>query len=330
MKRIFSGIQPTGVLHLGNYLGALKRFLDFQEDENTECYFCVVDLHALTVPRDPKELQEKTLDLAALYLAVGLDPEKSTLFVQSHVPAHSEAAWLLTTISRMGELSRMTQFKDKSKGATDTAGVGIFTYPVLMAADILLYQTNEVPVGEDQKQHLELTRDLAHRFNRDYGEIFTIPEPMIGKVGARIMGLDNPEKKMSKSAGSDMNYITLLDTPKQVEKKIKRAVTDSENEIRFDPERKPGISNLLTIQSVLTGKSVKELEEHYQGMGYGALKKELIEVVNDHLRPIQERFQELRYSEELQHVLRKGAEKANQTANVTLTKMKQAMGLIQL
>ncbi|WP_044642932.1 tryptophan--tRNA ligase [Risungbinella massiliensis] len=330
LNRIFSGIQPTRVAHLGNYLGALKHFVDYQEAENTESFFCVVDLHALTVRQDPKELHERTLDLIATYLAIGLDPNKANLFVQSHVPAHSEAAWLLTTISRMGEMSRMTQFKDKSKGSSETAGVGLFSYPILMAGDILLYQTSQVPVGEDQKQHLELARDLAERFNRDYGDIFTIPEPMINKVGARIMGLDQPEKKMSKSAESEFNYITLLDTPKQIEKKLKRAVTDSENEIRFDPENKPGVSNLLTIESVITGQSISELEQHYQGMGYGALKKELIEVVTDHLRPIQERYQEIRYSDELFHTLRKGAARANEVAGETLAKMKKAMGLIQL
>lgn len=329
-KRIFSGIQPTGVLHLGNYLGALKHFIEYQEEANTECFYCVVDLHALTVPRDPKELQEKTLDLIALYLAVGLDPQKATLFVQSHVPAHSEGAWLFTTISRMGELSRMTQYKDKSQGSGETAGVGLFTYPVLMAADILLYQATHVPVGEDQKQHLELTRDLAERFNRDYGDILTIPKPMIEKVGARIMGLDQPEKKMSKSAKSEMNYITLLDPPKLVEKKIKRAVTDSENEIRFDPENKPGVSNLLTIQSVITGKSLSELEQHYQGLGYGALKKELIEVINDHLQPIQKRYHQIRNSDQLLEILKVGAKKADEVANETLAQMQKAMGLIQL
>ncbi len=327
MKRIFSGTQPTGEIHLGNYLGALKQYVELQN--GAECYFCVVNLHALTIPRDPADLREKTLDLAAIYLAIGLDPKKATLFVQSHVPAHTEAAWLLQCISRIGELSRMVQFKEKSKGSAESAGVGLFTYPVLQAADILLYQADQVPVGEDQKQHLELTRDLAERFNRDYGEVFVIPEVLIPKVGARVMALDDPTKKMSKSSDSKWNNIGLLDEPKQIEKKLKRAVTDSENEVRFDREQKPGISNLMTIYSALGGLSLAEIEKKYEGVGYGQFKRDLIEVTLESLRPIQERYAEIRHSGYVEEVLRDGAERANKMANETLYKMREAMGLLQ-
>ncbi|SFJ09801.1 tryptophan--tRNA ligase [Thermoflavimicrobium dichotomicum] len=328
MERVLSGAQPTGLIHLGNYVGALRQYVQLQHE--ADCYFCVVNLHALTLPRDPQELKEKTLDVAALYLAIGLDPKKATIFVQSHVPAHTEAAWLLQCIARVGELSRMVQFKEKSKGSAESAGVGLFTYPVLQAADILLYQANKVPVGEDQKQHLELTRDLAERFNRDYGEVFTIPEPLIPKIGARIMALDEPTKKMSKSAESKWNNISIMDDPKLIEKKIKRAVTDSENQVRFDPENKPGISNLLTIYSTLSGISISELEKKYDGVGYGQFKKDLIEVTIEFLRPIQERFHELRHSGYVEEVLKEGAERAGKVANQTLSKMREAMGIIQI
>lgn len=327
MKRILSGIQPTGNLHLGNYLGALKRFVQLQHE--ADCYFCVVDLHALTVPRDPKDLREKTMEVATLYLAAGLNPEKMTMFIQSHVRAHPEASWLLECVARVGELDRMIQFKEKSKGkGADSVSVGLYTYPVLMAADILLYQADAVPVGEDQKQHLELCRDLAERFNRQYGEVLTVPEPLIGELGARIMGLDNPRKKMSKSAGSSANFIALLDDPDTIAKKIKRAVTDSENVIRYDPEEKPGISNLLVIYSLLAGESIPALEQKYQGVGYGQFKRDLIDVVVDHLVPIQERFRELQQSGDVERILAAGAEKASQVADETLSKMKDAMGLL--
>ncbi|RAL25832.1 tryptophan--tRNA ligase [Thermoflavimicrobium daqui] len=328
MVRVFSGAQPTGIIHLGNYLGALKQYVDLQNE--TDCYYCVVNMHALTIPRDPQELKEKTLDVAAIYLAIGLDPKKATLFVQSQVPAHTEAAWLLQCISRVGELSRMVQFKEKSKGSAESAGVGLFTYPILQAADILLYQAEKVPVGEDQRQHIELTRDIAERFNRDYGEVFTLPEILVPKVGAKIMALDEPTKKMSKSAESKWNSIALLDDPKLIEKKLKRAVTDSENQVRYDLETKPGVSNLLTIYSTFSGISIRELERKYEGLGYGQFKKDLIEVTIDYLRPIQERFQEIRHSGYVEEVLKDGAEKANQVANETLSKMRQAMGIIQL
>lgn len=325
MKRVLSGVQPTGVLHLGNYLGAIKQFVQLQNE--ADCYFCVVNLHAITIPKDPKELLERTRDVVAMYLAVGLDPAKVTLFVQSQVKAHAEAGWLLQCVARVGELNRMIQFKEKGKGS-DSALVGLYTYPVLMAADILLYQANQVPVGEDQKQHLELTRDLAERFNRDYQEVLTVPEPLIGQVGARVMGLDNPEKKMSKSAESAFNYIALLDEPKKIEKKLKRAVTDSENQVRYDLENKPGISNLLGIYSSLSGKSVKELEKQYEGAGYGQFKKDLIEVTVNHLQPIQERYHQIRRSSLLDQVLAEGKEKADAVAEDTLRKMKDAMGIL--
>lgn len=325
MKRMLSGIQPTGNLHLGNYLGALKRFVQLQDE--AECFFCVVDLHALTVPRDPDELREKTLEVATLYLAAGLDPRKATLFVQSHVRAHTEAGWLLQCVARMGELNRMTQFKEKSQGSEGVV-VGLYTYPVLQAADIVLYQADAVPVGEDQKQHLELARDLAERFNNRYGEVLTLPEPLIGEVGARIMGLDNPVKKMSKSAGSEANYIALLDEPDVIVKKIKRAVTDSENRIAYDPENKPGVSNLLVIYSLISGRSIDEAVRQFEGKGYGQLKKDVAEVLVEHLTPIRERYHELRRSGEVERVLAEGAEKANAIADQTLAQMKEAMGLV--
>lgn len=324
MKRVFSGVQPSGRIHLGNYIGALQRFKQFQEEN--EAFYCVVNLHAMTVPHDPQELREKTLELAALYLAIGLDPKKSVLFVQSDVPAHAELAWMLQCVTYMGEANRMTQFKEKSEGK-DSVSVGLFTYPVLMAADILLYQTDYVPVGEDQKQHLELTRDLANRFNQRFGETFKVPEPKIEKVGARIMALDNPTKKMSKSAKTEGNNIAVLDPPSVIKKKLMRAVTDSENEIRYDPERKPGVSNLLTIYSLLAGKSIKELERMYRGEGYGRLKKDLVDVVVGEFEPIQKRYEDIRNSGEVEAILAEGAERAKEIAHQTLQDVKEKMGL---
>lgn len=324
MKRVFSGVQPSGRIHLGNYIGALQRFKQFQEEN--EAFYCVVNLHAMTVPHDPQELREKTLELAALYLAIGLDPKKSVLFVQSDVPAHAELAWMLQCVTYMGEANRMTQFKEKSEGK-DSVSVGLFTYPVLMAADILLYQTDYVPVGEDQKQHLELTRDLANRFNQRFGETFKVPEPKIEKVGARIMALDNPTKKMSKSAKTEWNNIAVLDPPSVIKKKLMRAVTDSENEIRYDPERKPGVSNLLTIYSLLAGKSIKELERMYRGEGYGRLKKDLVDVVVGEFEPIQKRYEDIRNSGEVEAILAEGAERAKEIAHQTLQDVKEKMGL---
>lgn len=326
MKRVFSGVQPTGGIHLGNYLGAINQFIPLQDQ--AECFFCVVNLHALTLPRDPEDLRERTLDVAALYMAAGLDPQKATMFVQSHVRAHVEASWMLECVARIGELSRMIQYKEKGKGS-ESAVAGLFTYPVLMAADILLYQADQVPVGEDQKQHIELTRDVAERFNTQYGEIFKIPEPMIGQVGARIMGLDDPAKKMSKSAESPANYIMLLEEPDAIVKKVKRAKTDSENEVRYDVEAKPGISNLLVIYSLLTDTPIPTLEKRYEGIGYGKFKQDVADVIVEHLNPIRERFSELRPSGEVERVLAEGAERASQVAEETAAKMRQAMGLIE-
>lgn len=324
MKRVFSGVQPTGDIHIGNYLGAMRQFVALQDDY--ECFFCAVDLHALTVPQDPKVLKEKTIELAALYLAIGLDPKKVTIFIQSHVPAHAELAWLLQCITYFGELSRMTQFKDKSKGK-ESVSVGLFTYPDLMAADILLYNTHYVPVGEDQKQHLELTRDIAQRFNNRFGETFVVPEPMILKLGARIMSLTDPTKKMSKSDSDPNNRINLLDEPSVIKKKIMRAVTDSETEIKLDWENKPGVSNLLTIYSLFTGMEIEEVVNKFKGQGYGTLKKELAEVVIDKLTVIQKNYKDLSRDYVLK-VLKEGAERAQAVAEKTLKEVKEKMGLI--
>jgi tryptophanyl-tRNA synthetase len=324
MKTIFSGIQPSGVITLGNYIGAMRQFVELQDEYN--CYFCIVDQHAITVPQDRLELRKNIRSLAALYLAVGIDPNKSTLFIQSEVPAHAQAGWILQCISYIGELERMTQFKDKSAGK-EAVSAGLLTYPPLMAADILLYNTDIVPVGEDQKQHIELTRDLAERFNKRYGEIFTIPEARIPKVGARIMSLADPTKKMSKSDPNKKAFITLLDDAKTIEKKIKSAVTDSDGIIKHDKENKPGITNLLNIYSILANKSIEELEAEYEGKGYGEFKADLAQVVIDALTPIQEKYYHLMESELLDKVLDEGAEKANKVASKMLKKMENAMGL---
>ncbi|KIL77641.1 tryptophan--tRNA ligase [Bacillus badius] len=324
MKTIFSGIQPSGTITLGNYIGALKQFTELQDDYH--CYFCIVDQHAITVPQDRLKLRQNIRSLAALYIAVGIDPQKATLFIQSEVPAHAQAGWMLQCVAYIGELERMTQFKDKSAGK-EAVSAGLLTYPPLMAADILLYSADLVPVGEDQKQHLELTRDLAERFNRKYNDIFTIPEVRIPKSGARVMSLQDPLKKMSKSDPNTKAFISLLDEPKQIEKKIKSAVTDSDGIVKYDKENKPGISNLISIYAVLSGLSVEEVETRYEGKGYGDFKAELAEVVIRHLEPIQKRYYELLESEELDHILDEGALKANQTAGKMLKKMENAMGL---
>ncbi|TYR79513.1 tryptophan--tRNA ligase [Priestia megaterium] len=324
MQTIFSGIQPSGTITLGNYIGAMKQFVELQEDYN--CHFCIVDQHAITVPQDRLALRKNIRSLAALYVAVGIDPTKSTLFIQSEVPAHTEAGWMLQCVAYIGELERMTQFKDKSAGK-EAVSAGLLTYPPLMAADILLYNTDLVPVGEDQKQHLELTRDLAERFNKKYNDIFTIPEVRIPKVGARVMSLQDPTKKMSKSDPNQKAFITLLDDPKTIEKKIKSAVTDSEGIVRFDKENKPGISNLMSIYSILENKSIQEIEEMYAGKGYGDFKGDTAKVVVDALAPIQQRYYELIESPELDEILDQGAEKANRTANKMLRKMRNAIGL---
>lgn len=324
MKRVFSGVQPTGNIHLGNYLGALKQFVELQEDH--ECIYCIVDMHAITVPQDPKELREHILDVAALYLAVGVDPEKSIVFVQSDVPGHAELNWVLTCNSYTGELSRMTQFKDKSKGK-ESAPTGLFSYPVLMAADILLYDTDVVPVGNDQKQHIELTRDIAQRVNNKYKKTFVVPEGRFMKAGARIMALDDPTSKMSKSAENIHSRISLLDPPNKIKKSIMRATTDSDGIIKYDPENKPGISNLLNIYNVLSGISIEDLEKKYEGCGYGDFKKDLVEVTVNALAPIQERYNEIRNSEELIKILEDGARKADAIAQKTMKRVKDKFGL---
>ncbi|RTR31540.1 tryptophan--tRNA ligase [Robertmurraya yapensis] len=324
MQTIFSGIQPSGTITLGNYIGALKQFVELQDEYN--CYFCIVDQHAITVPQDPTQLRKNIRSLAALYLAVGINPEKATLFIQSEVPAHAQAGWMLQCVTYIGELERMTQFKDKSAGK-DAVVAGLLTYPPLMVGDILLYSTNLVPVGEDQKQHLELTRDLAERFNKKYNDIFTIPEVRIPKEGARVMSLQDPLKKMSKSDPNQKAFISLLDGPKQIEKKIKSAVTDSEGIVKYDKENKPGISNLLSIYSIFTGKSISDIENEYEGKGYGDFKGDLATVVVEALEPIQKKYYELIDSPELDAILDRGAEKANAVANKMLKKMERAMGL---
>ncbi len=324
MKRVFSGVQPTGNIHIGNYLGALKQFVELQEEN--QCIYCIVDMHSITLPQDPKELRKHTLDVAALYMAVGLDPKKSIIFVQSDVPGHAELSWVLTCNSYTGELSRMTQFKDKSKGK-ESAPTGLFTYPILMAADILLYDTNIVPVGNDQKQHIELCRDIAIRINHKYKKTFVVPEGRFLKSGARIMALDDPTKKMSKSAENIHSRISLLDEPNKIKKSIMRATTDSEGIIRFDPENKPGISNLLTIYSVFSGMELADIEKKYEGCGYGDFKKDLVQVTTDALMPIKERFNEIRESEELIQVLKDGAERASAIAEKTMKRVKENFGL---
>jgi tryptophanyl-tRNA synthetase len=324
MKTIFSGIQPSGTITLGNYIGAMKQFVELQNEYN--CYFCIVDQHAITVPQDRLVLRKNIRSLAALYIACGIDPEKVTLFIQSEVPAHAQAGWMMQCISYIGELERMTQFKDKSAGK-DAVSAALLTYPPLMVADILLYSTDLVPVGEDQKQHIELTRDLAERFNNKYNEIFTIPEIRLPQVGARIMSLQEPNKKMSKSDPNTKATITLLDDPKQIEKKIKSAVTDSEGIVKYDKVNKPGISNLLSIYSIFTGRSIAELEQEYEGKGYGDFKGDLAQVVVAELKPIQQKYHELMESTELDEILDHGAEKANAVARKMLKKMENAMGL---
>lgn len=322
-KRIFSGAQPTGELHIGNYLGALKNWVALQDEY--DCFYCIVNLHAITLPQDPKTLRQKTLDLARIYLAAGIDPERSDIFIQSDVPAHAELTWILSCIARMGELERMTQFKDKGKGNAERAGVGLFTYPILMAADILLYQTDLVPVGQDQKQHLELTRDLAERFNRDFGETFKVPEPYIPPVGANILSLQDPTKKMSKSDENAAGAIFLLDDADTITKKIKRAVTDSGTDINFE-ENRPAIRNLLTIYQLLTGKTADECVAHFVGKGYGQLKGELAEATVEFLRPFQERVKQ--YDDAtLTAILKSGAEKAASVASVTLKSVYERMGI---
>ncbi len=359
MQKVFSGVAPSGVIHLGNYLGAIKNWVEMQNDH--QCVFCVVDLHAITVPQNPAELTKKTLEVAKIYLAAGLDPAKSIIFIQSQVKEHAELAWILNIITRMSDLFRMTQFKDKAKidfdrtiteikkrilyagetqvVSTETSGlledlfsglnksgVGLFDYPVLMAADILLYNTNVVPVGEDQIQHVELARDLAQRFNNRFGETFIIPKAVVKKEGARIMGLDDPAKKMSKSAGSAYNYIALTDEPDLIREKIKKAVTDSGKEIVFSDD-KPALANLLTIYSLCAGKTIKDIEKEYQGRGYADFKNGLAEAIITFLAAFQANYAELD-EDYLLKVLKDGAERAQAIASQTMAGVKKAIGLI--
>lgn len=323
--RILSGIQPSGQLTLGNYIGAMINFVSLQHEH--DCFFMVVDLHAITVPQEPAALREQSESVAALFVAAGLDPAKAAIFMQSHVPQHAELGWLMTTLTYMGELERMTQFKDKSSGK-EAVGAGLFVYPTLMAADILLYDTNLVPVGDDQKQHLELTRDLCGRFNHRFGETFRMPEPFIPKVGARIMSLDDATKKMSKSNPNPGSFIALLDKPDDIRKKIARAKTDTGREVEFDPQNKPEISNLMTIFAACSGQSVEDVRKAYEGQGYGAFKKDLAEAVVAALEPLQQRYADIRSSGAIHQILKDGAEKATAVAEQTLRRAKEAMGFL--
>lgn len=327
---VFSGAQPSGELSLGNYLGALKNWVNLQNDY--DCIYCIVNQHAITVRQDAQKLRKATLDTLALYLACGIDPNKSTIFVQSQVPAHAELGWVLNCYTYFGELSRMTQFKDKSARHAENINAGLFDYPVLMAADILLYQTNLVPVGEDQKQHLELSRDIASRFNALYGDIFKVPEPFIAKTGARVMSLQDPSKKMSKSDDNRNNVIGLLENPKDVEKKIKRAMTDSDEppRVNYDIKNKPGVSNLLDILTGITGKSIATLEQEFEGKMYGHLKTEVATQVSTMLSELQERYTHYRNDEKTLHdIMQDGAKKAQTRAKETLNSVYDAIGFVR-
>lgn len=328
-KIVFSGIQPSGEPTIGNYIGAIRNWVDLQNEEGYDCIYCVVDMHAITVPQVAKDLRKNTLEVLALLLATGIDPEKSTVFIQSHVPAHAELNWVLNTITYMGQLNRMTQFKEKSRRFEDNSiNSGLFTYPVLMAADILLYQTDFVPVGDDQKQHLELSRDLAERFNNKYSDTFKVPDPLIKEQGARIMSLQDPESKMSKSDSDVNSYILLLDNADAIRRKIKRAVTDSEGIVSYNDEQK-GIKNLLNIYSAFTNEDVDKIVARYDGKGYGIFKDELAEIIVEGLRPIQERYNELIVNKDyLQSVYKLGAEKAELRSMKTLRKVYKKIGFI--
>ena len=326
-KRIFSGIQPSGIITLGNYLGAVRNWVDLQDEY--DCLYCIVDMHAITVRQEPKNLRQNTYSLAALYVACGLDPEKNIIYVQSHVPAHAELSWILGTFTYVGELNRMTQFKEKVKKHPDNINAGLYTYPVLMAADILLYQADLVPVGEDQRQHIELTRNVAERFNNVYGEVFKVPEGFIPKSGARIMSLQEPDKKMSKSSEDANSYISMLDDPRAAMNKIKRAVTDSESEVRFDKENKPGISNLINIYACITGKTVAEIEKEFAGQGYGSFKVQVGEAVAETLEKIQAEYQRvIKDKAYLENMFRTGAERADRIAQRTLAKVQKKVGFV--
>ncbi len=326
-KVIFSGMQPSGSLTLGNYLGALKNWVNLQSEY--ECYYCVVDMHAITVPKEPKDLRKNALEVLANYIAAGLDPEQVTLFIQSHVAAHAELGWILNCFTYFGELGRMTQFKDKSKKIDNTAiTAGLFTYPSLMAADILLYQTDLVPVGEDQRQHLELTRDIANRFNNRFSETFKIPEPFISKEGAKIMSLQEPESKMSKSDSNDNSYILLMDDPDAIRRKLKRAVTDSEGVVRYN-ENQLGVKNLINIYSKITNKTTNEIVSSYEGKGYAEFKNDVAEIIIGELKPIQEKIDYLLKNKDyLEKIYIMGAEKAENKARKTLRKVQKKVGFI--
>ena len=324
MTRVLSGIQPTGDVHLGNYVGAIRHWVTDQH--NHEALYCVVDLHALTEPRAPEEVRNKTCEVAAILLASGLDPDVCTVFVQSHVPEHTELAWLLACVATVGELRRMTQFKSRAD-ETESVTAGLFSYPVLMAADILMYDADRVPVGSDQRQHLELCRDLANRFNHRYGETFTIPEAAVARVGAMVMDVQDPTRKMSKSRSSPQGMILLLEPPESITRKIKRAVTDNESEVRYDPVEKPGVSNLLELLSVATGDAPARLAARYQS--YGELKSDTAQALVEFLRPVHQRYQEIRAEPVwVEEVLKKGADRARALASVTLARAREAMGLL--
>ena len=327
-KVILSGIQATGNLTLGNYIGALKNFVKMQDEY--DCYYMIANLHALTVRRDAEELRENTLKIIATYIAAGIDPDKSCIFLQSQVPEHAELSWVLNCYTYMGELNRMTQFKDKSEKHADNINSGLFTYPVLMAADILLYNPNFVPTGHDQKQHLEITRNIAERFNNIYGKTFEIPEPFIPKVGARIMGLQDPTSKMSKSTDNPNDSIFLIDTPEQIIKKIKKAVTDSEGVVRYDIENKPGISNLMEIYSILENKSLEYIEKEFQGQNYGVFKQKVADSIIKALEPFHKKYNKLMENPKyLEEICEKGAKKASLIASKTLNEVYNKIGIIR-
>jgi tryptophanyl-tRNA synthetase len=325
-KVVFSGVQPSGSLTIGNYIGAIKNFATLQDEY--DCFYCIVDLHAITVPQVPKDLRKRSLDVLALYVACGIDPDKSTLFMQSHVPAHAELSWVLNTITYMGQLNRMTQFKDKARKSEENLNAGLFTYPVLMAADILLYQTDFVPVGDDQKQHIELARDLAERFNNRYSETFKVPQGLYNEFGARIMSLQNPEVKMSKSDADENAFILLLDDKDAIRRKVKRAVTDSEGVIAYRDEQ-PGLKNLINIYSLFSNEKVESIVNRYEGVGYGKFKEDLAEVIIEGLLPIQEKYHYLMNNKDyLEEIYKKGADKAEYHAMKTLRKVYKKVGFI--
>lgn len=325
-KVVFSGVQPSGALTIGNYIGAIKNFATLEDEY--DCFYCIVDLHAITVPQVPKDLRKRTLDVLALYMACGIDPDKSTLFIQSHVPAHTELSWVLNTITYMGQLNRMTQYKEKARKSEENLNAGLFTYPVLMAADILLYQADFVPVGDDQKQHIELARDVAERFNNRYSETFKVPQGLYNEFGARIMSLQNPEVKMSKSDADENAFILLLDDRDTIRRKVKRAVTDSEGVVAYRDDQ-PGLKNLLNIYSLFSNEDVESIVKRYDGVGYGKFKDDIAEVIIDGLSPIQDKYNYLMNNKDyLEETYQKGADKAEYKAMKTLRKVYKKVGFI--